>query len=132
MRNDFICLVNKIFDKMQRLKHFKFTNSHTLFSFLVFMVWKITSNKEKKSRKMINIRKFNELIIPSAYLLPLQLKIIINVQKCINLVVLDAVSFFYQYLLYLNYQFIFIVVTHRQQKTFQVIIMSYINLVAYV
>ena len=46
--------------------------------------------------------------------------------------VLDAVSFFYQWRLHPDHQLMFIVVTHYGQETFQVPIMGYINSVTYI
>ena len=80
----------------------------------------------------MDIRKLNDLVIPNVYPLPLQSEIIANVQGYINLAVLDVVSFFYQWLLHPNYRYIFTVITHRGQETFQVPIIDYINSVAYV
>lgn len=72
------------------------------------------------------------MVLPDSYPLPLQSEIIANVQGCTNLAVLAAASFFYQWLLHPDYRFMFTVVTHCGQKTFQVPIMGYINSVAYV
>ena len=72
------------------------------------------------------------MVLPDSYLLPLQSQIIANVQGCTNLAVLDATSFFYQWLLHPYHRFMFTVVTHHGQETFQVPIMGYINSVAYV
>ena len=40
-------LVDEIFDELQRLGRLKYTISHTLFSFPVFVIWKTTANGEK-------------------------------------------------------------------------------------
>lgn len=71
-------------------------------------------------------------MLPDSYPLLLQSEIIANVQGCTNLAILDTASFFYQWLLHLDYRFMFTVVTHRGQETFEVPIMGYINSVAYV
>ena len=72
------------------------------------------------------------MVFPDSYPLPLQSEIIANVQGCTNLAVFNTASFFYQWLLHPDHRFMFTVVTHRGQETFQVPIMGYINLVAYV
>ncbi len=72
------------------------------------------------------------MFIPNSYPLPLQSDIIANVQGYTNLAVLDATSFFYQWRLHLDHRFIFTVVTHQGQETFQVPITGYINSVTYV
>lgn len=81
---------------------------------------------------MVDIQKLNDMVLPDSYPLPLQSEIIANVQGCTNLAVLDAASFFNQWILHQDYRFMFTIVTHRGQKTFQVPIMGYINSVAYV
>ena len=81
---------------------------------------------------MVNIRKLNDMMIPDPYPHSLQSEIIANVQRCNNLAIFDAASFFYQWRLHPDYCFMFTVVTHRTQKTFQVLIMGYINSIAYI
>lgn len=71
-------------------------------------------------------------MVPDSYSLPLQSEIIANVQGCTHLAVLAAASFFYQWLLHPDHRFMFTVLTHRGQETFQVPIMGYVNSVAYV
>ena len=125
-------LVDETFDEMHRLGRLKFTTGHTLFSFPVFVVWKLDADGRRKSRAVVNIQKLNDMVLSDSYPLPLQSEIIANVQACTNLAVLDAASFFYQWLLHPDHRFMFTVVIHRGQETFQVPIMGYINSVAYV
>ena len=72
------------------------------------------------------------MVIPDTYSLLLQSDIITTIQGCTHLAVLDAASFFYQWKLHPDFQYMFIVVTYRGQETFQVLIIDYINSVAYV
>lgn len=102
------------------------------FNFPVFAIWKMAANDEKKSQAIVDIRKLNNLVIPNAYPLPLQSEIIFNVQGYTYLAVLDAASFFYQWLLHPDHCYMFTVVTHQGQETFPVPIISYISFVAYV
>lgn len=76
---------------------------------------------------MVDIRRLNDLVIPDAYLLPLQSEIITSIQGCPHLAILDAASFFYQWLLHPDYRYMFTIITHRGQETFQVPIIGYIN-----
>lgn len=117
---------------MHCLGRLKFTTEHTSFSFPVFVIWKPNAEVKKKGRVVVNIRKLNKMMLPDSSPLPLQSKIIANVQGCTNLAVLDAASFFYQWRLHPDHHFIFTVVTHCGQETFQVLIMGYINSVAYI
>lgn len=98
----------------------------------MFVIYKTDFHGKRKGRAVVDIRKLNNLVLPDSYPLPLQSKIIANVQGYTNLAVLDAASFFYQWLLHPDHRFMFTVITHRGQETFQVPIMGYINLVAYV
>lgn len=122
-------LFDKTFDKMQRLGYLKYTTSHTLFSFLVFVIYKTKSKSKKKRHAVVDICQLNALVILDAYSLLLQSDIIASIQECTNLAVLDAALFFYQWLLHPNHWYMFTIVTHQEQKTFQVPIMRYINLV---
>lgn len=124
--------VDKTFDELQRQGRLVYTKTHTPFSCSVFVVWKPGADGKKKSWVVVDIRRLNELVVSDAYPLPLQADIIANVQGCTHLAVLDAALFFYQVLLYTEYRFMFTVVTHRGQKTFQVPIMGYVNSIAYV
>lgn len=120
------------FDELQRQSRLVYTQTHTPFSFPVFMVWKPGPDSSRKRRAVVNIQKLNNFVVPDPYFLPLQSEIIVNIQGCTHLAVLDAASFFYQWLLHLKHRYMFTVVTHQGQKTFQVLIIGYINLVAYV
>ena len=88
-------LVDKTFNKLQRLGRLKYITSPTPFSFPVFVIWKTAANGKKKSRAVVDIRELNNLVIPDAYPPPLQSEIKANVQGYTNLAVLDAASFFY-------------------------------------
>ena len=125
-------LVDKTFDEMHCFARFKFKSEHTLFRFSVFVVWKLNAKDKRKGRAVVNIQKLNNMVLPEFYLLPHQSEIIANVQGCTNLAVLDAAFFFYQWLFHPDHHFMFTVVTHCGQKTFQVPIMGYINSVKYV
>lgn len=121
-----------MFDEMQHLSRLKYTTSHTLFSFPVFIVYKMNAKGERKDCAVVDIRKLNDLVILDTYLFSLQLDIIASIQGCTNLAVLNAASFFYQLLLYPDHQYMFTLITYERQKIVQVPIMSYINLAAYV
>lgn len=111
-------LVDETFDKIQRLGHLKYTTSHILFSFSVFVVHRTNAKRERKRHTMVNIRQLNNLVISDAYALPLQSDIIANIQRCTNLAILNTALFFYQWVLYPDHQYMFTVVTHRGQEIF--------------
>lgn len=117
---------------MHHLSCFKFMFEYTSFNFLIFIIWKLDIKSKKKSRAVIDIQKLIEIVLPNFCSLTLSLEMIANVQRCTNFTILNTAFFFYQWLFYLDHCFIFIVVTHYNQKTFQVLIIGYINLVAYI
>lgn len=88
-------LVDKMFDKLQRLGCLKYMTSPIPFNIPIFVIWKTAANGEKKNRAVIDIRKLNDLVIPNAYPLPLHFEIISKIQGYTNLAVLNAASFFY-------------------------------------
>lgn len=125
-------IIDNMFDKIYKQGHLEYTTDLILFSFSVFVIYKTEVHGKRKSRAVVDIGKLNNLVQLDFYLLLFQLEIIANVKRCTNLAVLDAISFFYQWRLHSNYCCIFIVITHRSQKAFQVPIMGYINSVVYV
>ena len=125
-------IVDDTFDKMYKQGRLQYTTDPTPFSFPVFVVYKTDHQGRRKGRAVIDIHKLSKLVLPDSYPLPLQSEIIANMQGCTNLAVLDTASFFYQWRLYPDHRFMFTVITHRGQETFQVPIMGYINSVAYI
>ena len=117
---------------MHKQSRLQYTTDPTPFSFPVFVVFKSDHQGKRKGRAVVDIHRLNKLVLLDSYPLPLQSKIIANVQGCTNLAVLDVASFFYQWRLYSDHRFMFTVITHRGQETFQVPIMGYINSVAYI
>lgn len=117
-------VINKTFDKIHCLSRLKFTTEYTLFSFLVFVVCKVNAEGKRKVKAMVDIRNLNEMVLSDSYALFLQSEIIANVQGCTNLAVLNKASFFYEWYLHFNNGFMFIVIMHHGQKSFQVLIMG--------
>ena len=109
-------VVDDTFDEMHRQGRLEYTTDPTPFSFLVFVIYKTDSHGRRKGRAVVHMRKLNNLVLPDSYPLPLQSEIIVNVQKCTNLAVLNAASFFYRWRLYPDHRFMFTVITHRGQR----------------
>lgn len=125
-------VIDDNFHKIHKQSRLQYTTKPTSFSFSVFIIYKTDHQGKRKGRAVVNMQKLNKLVLPDSYFFPLQSEIIANVQGCTNLAVLNTALFFYQWRLYPDHCFIFIVITHRGQETFQVPIMGYINSVAYV
>lgn len=62
-------LVDDTFNKLQCQGRLTYIQTHTPFSFPVFLVWKLGPNENKKSHAVVDIRKLNELVVSDSYLL---------------------------------------------------------------
>ena len=123
--------VDEIFDKLHESNRFNWTNDFILFSYFVFCVWK-KINDQKKSRSIVNIRDFNAIIQSNVYFLFLQFNIIFVVIDCQYIIVLNCSIFFYQWKVHSKNRHKLTVITHRDQKNFNVIVMNYKNSSTYV
>ena len=124
-------VIDEIFNKLHSQDRLKWTKQNTFFSFSVFVIWRDSTNN-KKTRVVIDIKKLNAVFQSNAYSLSLQSDIIQVVQNCQFISIIDCVSFFYQWRVHSNDRHKFTVVSHREQKTFKVIVMSYKNFSVYV
>ena len=95
------------------------------------MIWKNVDD-EKKSKIIINIRELNVITQSNVYSLSLQIDIIFVVRNCSFISVVDASIFFYQWRVHSNDRHKLTVVTHRDQKSFNVVVMNYKNSSIYV
>ena len=86
----------------------------------------------KKKKVIIDIRKLNAIIQSNAYSLFLQSDIITVVRNYFFISIINAFVFFYQWRVHLKNRHKFIVVIHRNQKSFNVTMMSYKNSSIYV
>ena len=123
--------VDEIFDKLHESDRFSWTNESIFFSYFVFCVWKEINDK-KKNRSIVNIRDFNAIIQSNVYFLFLQFNIISVVIDCQYIIVLNCSTFFYQWRVHSNDKHKLTVITHREQKSFNVIVMNYKNSSIYV
>ena len=62
-------IIDNTFDKMQKQGRLEYTTDPTLFRFLVFVIYKTYSHSKKKGHAIVDIRKFNVLVLPNFYLL---------------------------------------------------------------
>ncbi len=124
-------IVNDIFNRLQTQNKLKFTIVATSFAYSVFVVWTI-KNDVRKERVIMNIRELNNLFVSDVYSVSSQFEIIDDLFKCKYLSILDANVFFYQWRIYSNDVYKQTIVTHRDQKTFLILIMSNRNSVTYV
>jgi hypothetical protein len=124
-------LIDQIFDDLQTKKRFKLIIELTIFSYLLFVVWK-TVNDKKKRRVVVNIKDLNFMILSDVYFFSLQADIISTVKNCNYLSTINCVSFFYRWRVYFENKHKLIVISHKEQEIFQIVIMSYKNSSFYV
>jgi hypothetical protein len=124
-------LVDQIFDDLHTKKRLKYTTESTSFSYSVFVVWKMINN-QKKDRVVIDIRDLNAIILSDAYSLSLQSDVISAIKECKYLSIIDCVSFFYQWRIHSSDRHKLTVMSHRDQKIFQIAVMKYKNSSFYV
>ena len=125
-------LVDKIFDALHHEGKLSWTNESISFNYSVFCVWKNDANENSKGRIVENIRDLNAISQSDAYSLSLQGEIIVFVQECRYITVIDCASFFYQWRVHSSNRHKLTVVSYREQKSFNVVVMRYRNFIAYV
>ena len=123
--------VDAIFDQLHEIEKLSWTENSTSFSYFVFCVWKIV-NDERKSRVIVNIWDLNVITQSDVYSLSRQTKMIFVVMNCQYITIIDCSTFFYQWRVHSTNKHKLIVVSHREQKSFNVAVMSYKNSFAYV
>ena len=124
-------VVDDTFNKLQAQERFSWTKKITSFSYSCFVIWK-NSFEKKKSRVMIDIRNLSAILQSNVYSLSLQNDIIQTVQECAFISIINCFSFFYQWRMHSNDRHKFTIVLHREQKIFNVVVMSYKNSSVYV
>ena len=129
--------IDQKFDKLQRQNKLKYITQSTSFNYSVFVIWRIiqkNSNESsiRKNKVIINIRKLNKIIKSNIYFISLQTNVIILIVECFYISVFDATNFFHQWLIQIANRYKFIVMSHRDQKQFNVAVMNFKNSSIYV
>ena len=125
-------LIDDTFNELHVIEKLSWIIESTFFNYSFFCVWKTDVNEKKKKRVVVDIRNLNVIIQLNVYSLSLQLNIIQLIIDCEYIIVIDVASFFYQWRVHFNNKHKFIVVNHRGQESFNVIIMNYKNSSIYV
>ena len=124
-------ILNQTFNKLHEQNRLFWTTKSTSFSFSCFVVWKDSESK-RKNRVVVDIRTLNAIFLFDFYSLSLQSEIIQAVHNCTFISIIDCISFFYQWRIYSQNRHKMTIVTHRDQKIFNVAIMRYKNSSVYV
>ena len=125
-------IVNKTLNELHWQGRIEWTKMNTLFSFLVFIVWKLLLNEEKKERAVVDIQGLNQLMILNAYFLLLQFNIIAAVRGFRFIIMIDCVLFFYHWKVRLEDWHHLTIVSHQGQETFKVAVIGFKNSPVYI
>ena len=123
--------LNKIFDKLHQQNKLSWTTQSTSFFFSCFVVWREVLD-QKKARVVVDIRDLNAVVQSNAYSVSLQFDILTAVSDCNFISIIDCSGFFYQWKVHSSDRHKLTVITHRDQKSFNVVVMNYRNSSAYV
>ena len=107
------------------------------FKFFIFVVWKIVYinlNKKLiwKSKTIIDIRDLNAISITNLYSLLLQEDIIIKLQDCFYIIVVDSSNQFYQFLIKKKYRDCFTIIFYKKKEQSNVAFINFKELVLYI
>ena len=113
----------------------KYIIQFTSHDYSIFVVWRIVSNSndsKRKKRVIVDIRDLNKIAIIDFYFMSLQSNIIATIIDCQFISIFDVAKFFHQWLIKLTNRHKLIVISHREQKQFNVIVMKFKNSSTYV
>ncbi|EAQ91761.1 hypothetical protein CHGG_03696 [Chaetomium globosum CBS 148.51] len=102
------------------------------FSFPVFVVWRTMPDGTRKGRMVVDIRMLNKIVLPDAYPMKSQDDIMARLANAKYITILDAVAFYYQWLVDPRDRWVFTMNTPEGQYTFNCVVMGYRNSNAYV
>ena len=118
-------LINETFNEFHESSKLFWTMNSISFNYLVFCVWKKIFFDERKNQVVVDIRDFNVITQSNVYSILLQIDVILAIRNCFYIIVVNCVVFFYQWRVHLFDRYKLIVVNHKSQKIFNVIVMSY-------
>jgi hypothetical protein len=123
-------IVDKTLDDLHAQGRVEWVTQPTPFGAPAFVVWRMV-NGARKGRMVIDLRALNKVTIPDAYPMPLQQDVIRKLRGKLYISVIDARSFFHQFLVYKPHRERFTIVSHRGQEQSKVALMGFRNSPAY-
>ena len=131
-------VVDDTFELLHAAGKMQYTTQPTPFGFPVFVTWKKVLDPKNlgaqidKGRAVVDLRSANKISLPDSYQIPLQSDLFTSLYSARYISTIDALSFFYQWLIVEDDWHKMTVNTHRGQETFNVAVMGYCNSVQYV
>ncbi|KAL8377036.1 hypothetical protein RB595_007933 [Gaeumannomyces hyphopodioides] len=92
-------VIDKAHDKTHEQGRMTFMTDPAPFAFPCFVVWRRVHGKDK-ARVVVDLRPLNKVSVPDAYPLPLQQDVIDSLRGKLYITVIDATSFFFQFLVH--------------------------------
>jgi hypothetical protein len=132
---DKCAIMNETFDNLHNKDKIKWFTNSTSFDYFVFVIYRTIMKDDKfvrKERVVINIRELNAIIVSNVYFMSAQTDIIAVVAECQYISVVNVLRYFYQWAIKFDDRHKLTVISHRDQKQFNVCVMSYKNLSSYV
>ncbi len=128
-------IVNEIFDNLHFKEKMKWFRNSTSFEYSVFVTYRTVIKDDKSTRKnraVIDIRELNAIIVANAYFMSAQTNIIVVVIECLYIFVMNALEYFYQWAIKFDDRHKLTIISHKEQKQFNVCVMSFKNSSFYV
>lgn len=122
--------LDKIHDGLHEQGRMEWVNEASVFAHPVSIVKRVVHGEEK-GRAVVDLRALNKHAVPDSYPLPLQSDVMDSIRGKGFLTVIDATSFFFQFLVHPDYRDRFTVVSHRGLERSTVALMGYKNSPAY-
>ncbi len=113
-------LIDEIFDKLHEQHKLTWIEQSTLYDFSMFVVWR-EINEIRKERVMIDIQSLNKIFLQDSYSMSLQAIVTTVVAECQYIIVINVNDYFYQWKIRSIDRNKLIVVSHREQKQFEVV-----------
>ena len=109
------------------IKKINSNKSFKIFHEAISVLWYEKSGLMKSEKKIVDVKRLKAFIIFDVYFLFLQFNIIAAVWNCFYISVIDCVSFFYQWRVHSSDRHKLTIISHQEQKFFNVAVMKYKN-----
>ena len=113
-------IIDKKFDRLHVEDKMNWIIEFIFYEYFCFVIWKtvyVSSKSSKRKNKMIiNIRELNKIFMFDAYSMTLQSDMIISIINSSYISLMNAISFFHQWLIKIIDRHKLIVVTHKNNE----------------
>jgi hypothetical protein len=123
-------VLDKVHDTLHAQGRMEWVHEASTFAHPVFVVWRKVHG-EDKGRAVVDLRQLNKVAVPDSYPLPLVTDVMDSVRGKKFLTIVDATSFFFQFLVHPQHRDRFTIVSHRGLERSTVALMGFRNSPAY-